>query len=185
MRPLLTKPVMVVAIAFLAVGSVVQASIRHHHRHRHHNDRPHARFDILGRVQSPLAPGDMQPIEVALFNRFHHVLWISGLKVTVAIDAAHTAAGCSASRDFVVTQLPRSIYPIRLPARSPYSPSWPARMAWPGAQRWRLHDLGVPVLPTISMPNLADVDQDGCKGARLHLKFWASSRLHPPHVRVR
>jgi hypothetical protein len=43
----------------------------------------------------------------------------------------------------------------------------------------------VPALPTISMVNLPDVDQDGCKGAKLRLRFWATSRLNPPYVRVR
>jgi hypothetical protein len=35
------------------------------------------------------------------------------------------------------------------------------------------------------MVNLPDVDQDGCKGAKLHLHFWASSRLNPPYVKLR
>jgi hypothetical protein len=185
MRPLLTKPALLVAIAFLAVGSVVQASIRRHHRPSHGKDRPHERFDIAGRVVAPFMPGMTLPVDVTLANHIRHVLWISNLKLTVAVDAAHTAAGCSASRDFVVTQLPRATYPIRLPARSPYTDAWPARLRWPGGRRWRLHELGVPLLPTISMVNLPDVDQDGCKGAKLHLHFWASSRLNPPYVKLR
>lgn len=184
MRPLLTKPALLVAIAFLAVGSVVQASIRRHHRH-HGKDRPHARFDIAGRIEAPFVPGVTQPVDVTLANHIRHVLWISDLKLTVTVDAAHAAAGCSAARDFVVAQLPRETYPIRLPARSPYTGAWPARLRWPGGRRWRLRELGVPVLPTISMVNLPDVDQDGCKGAKLHLRFWATSRLNPPYVRVR
>jgi hypothetical protein len=174
----------VLSIAFVAIGSVVQASIRRH-RHRHHSvDRAFARFDITGRVTVPLRPGGTAPIDVAMSNRLHHELWISGLKVTVAVDRAHAAAGCVAARDYVVTQLPRDVYPIRLPARSPYTARWPARLSWPGSQRWRLRDLGVEVLPTIAMPDLPDVDQNGCKGAELQLRFWATSRMHPPYVRV-
>jgi hypothetical protein len=173
-----------VVIAFVAIGSVVQASIRRHHHRHHRKDPPHARFDITGRVTVALMPGSTAPIDVALANRIRHVLWISGLKITVAVDAAHAAAGCSAARDYVVTQLPRETYPIQLPARSPYTTQWPARLRWPGAHHWRLRDLGVPVLPAISMLNLPEIDQDGCKGAKLQLRFWATSRLHPPYVRV-
>ena len=43
----------------------------------------------------------------------------------------------------------------------------------------------MPVLPSISMVNLPNIDQDGCKGAKLHLHFWADSRLNPPHVKAR
>ena len=175
------------AIAFVAIGSVVQASIRRHHHHRHHRkDVGHPRFDIVGRVAVPLGPGMTAPIDVALSNRIHHDLWISGLQVAVTVDAAHAAAGCSATRDYVVTQLPRAFDPILLPARRPYTAQWPAQLHWSRSQRWRLSDLlGVPAAPTISMPDLPNVDQNGCKGARLQLRFWANSRYRPPHWRVR
>jgi hypothetical protein len=176
--------VAMLAIAFVAIGSVVQASIQRHHHRPHRKDRAHARFDIIGRVAGSLSPGSTSPIDIALSNRIHHELWIRGLKITVAVDPAHAAAGCSAERDYVVTQLPRVTYPILLPARSPYTTQWPARPRWPGSQHWRLRDLRVPVLPTISMLNLPDVDQDGCKGAKLQLRFWATSRMYPPYVRV-
>jgi hypothetical protein len=186
MRPRLRVQLAVLAVAFVAIGSVVQASIRRHHHHRaHRKDHGYQRFDISGRVTVPLMPGMTAPIDVALSNRIHHELWISGLKVSVQVDAAHTAAGCSAARDYVVTQLPRVTYPILLPARRPYTALWPARLHWSGTQRWRLRQLGVPELPTISMLNLPNVDQDGCKGAQLRLRFWATSRMYPPYVRAR
>jgi len=183
MRPLLTKPVLLLAVAFLAVGSVVQASIRHRRHHVRH-DPPRARFTILGRISGPLWPGATQPIDIALTNRIRHVLWISDLRVTVAIDRAHVAAGCVAGRDFAVTQLPQATYPIRLPPRTPYTTSWPGRLAWPGGRGVPLRDLAVRALPTITLVNLPDVDQDGCKGAGIQLSFRATSRLHPPHTWV-
>jgi hypothetical protein len=185
MRPwlrALPKPALAIAIAFLAVGSVVQASIRRHHR-RH--DPPHARFDIAGRLAAPLQPGVAQKIDIALSNRIRHELWISNLRVTLSIDPAHAAAGCSATRDFVVTQLPRAVYPIRLPPRSTYTRGWRARLRVPTTRRWLLAELGEPVLPSITMVNLATIDQDGCKGATLRLAFDATSRMYPPHVWVR
>jgi hypothetical protein len=186
MRPRLRVHLAVLALAFGAIGSVVQASIRRHHHHRHHRkDVGHPRFDIVGRVAVPLQPGMTAPIDVALSNRIRHDLWISDLQVAVTVDAAHAAAGCSATRDYVVTQLPHVFDPILLPARRPYTTQWPARLRWPGSQRWRLRDLGVPALPTISMLNLRDVDQDGCKGAKLALHLWATSHYHPPYWRVR
>jgi hypothetical protein len=172
------------AVAFLAIGSVVQASIHHHRRH-HSRDRAYARFVITGLARTALSPGVTAPVDVTLHNRIHHVLWISDLKLTLGVDAAHAAAGCSVARDYIVTQLPRSTYPIRLPARSDYSAAWPARLRWVGSRGWRLRELGVPVAPAISMVNLPNVDQDGCKGAKLRLSFWATSRLNPPYVRVR
>jgi hypothetical protein len=184
MRPRFRIHLAVAAIAFVAIGSVVQASIRHHHR-AHRKDRGYERFDIGGRVAVPLMPGMTAPINLWLANRIHHELWISGLRIAVGVDAAHAAAGCSAARDYVVTQIPRATYPILLPARRPYTAQWPARLRWPGTQRWRLQQLGVPVAPTITMLNLPDVDQDGCKGAQLQLRFWATSRMYPPYVRRR
>jgi len=184
-RALPTPTLAVLAIAFVAIGSVVQASIRRQHHRHHRRDRPYARFDITGRVAVPLSPGSTAPIDVVLSNRIRHDLWISGLRVAVTVDPAHAAAGCSAARDYVVSQLPRVFDPILLPARRPYPSRWPAHLRWPGSGRWHLRDLGVPVPPTISMLNLADVDQDGCKGATLALRFWARSRYHPPYWRVR
>jgi hypothetical protein len=182
----LPKPALAfLAVAFFAVGTAVQASARHGHARHQRRDRGYDRFGISGRVAAPLWPGATQPVEITLSNRVRHVLWISGLKVTVAVDAAHVAAGCSASRDYFVTQLPREVYPIRLEARSPYTPRWPATLRWPGTRGVRLSDLGVPLLPAITMLNLPTVDQDGCKGASLQLRFWATSRLHPPYVRLR
>jgi hypothetical protein len=175
----------VLAIAFVAIGSVVQASIRRHHHRHHRKDVGHARFDIVGRVTVPLEPGMTAPIDVALSNRIRHDLWITGLTVTIAVDPAHASAGCSATRDYVVNQLPRAFDPILLPGRRPYTTQWPAHLRWPGRQRWRLRDLGVPAVPTISMLNLPDVDQNGCKGAQLALRFWATSHYHPPYWRVR
>jgi len=186
MRPRFRVHLAVLTVAFVAIGSVVQASIRRHHHHRsHRKDSGHQRFDISGRVTVALMPGMTAPIDIALSNRIRHELWISGLKVSVVVDPAHAAAGCSAARDYVVTQLPRETYPILLPARRPYTARWPARLRWPGSQHWRLRDLGVPALPTISMVNLPYVDQDGCKGAHLQLRFWATSRMYPPYIRAR
>lgn len=175
----------VLLVAFVAIGSVVQASIRRHHHRHHRRDRAHARFDITGWVSVPLSPGSTAPIDVVLSNRLRHDLWIGGLKITVVVDPAHAARGCSATRDYVVSQLPRVFYPILLPGRRPYTAQWPARLHWPGRQRWHLRDLGVTVGPSISMLNLRDVDQDACKGATLRLRFWATSRYNPPYVRAR
>src|SRR5439155_24653676 len=125
------------------------------------------------------------PVEVKLANRIGHELWISSLRVTLGIDPAHAAAGCSAGRDFLVSQLPASMFPIRLPARSISSPGWPAHLRWPTASSWTLASLGIPALPSVTMVDLAQIDQDGCKGATLQLGFSATSRLMPPQVAVR
>jgi hypothetical protein len=180
MRPRLTT--LLLAVAFLAIGSVVQASIRGHH---HPRDLPNARFDIAGRLRGPLWPGRAQPIDISLSNRIRHELWISDLRVTLSVDPAHAAAGCSPGRDFVVAQVPPSMLPIRLPPQGILRSGWPASVRWSTAGRWSLRRLGVPRLPSITMVNLGQIDQDGCKGATLRLGFRATSRMKPLHVWVR
>jgi hypothetical protein len=167
----LVRPISIAA-ALLALASVVHASIR---------ARPHARaaapaFMISGSLRGPLRPGTSEPVDVALRNRTRATLWITALHVGLEVDPAHSAAGCSAARDFVVKQLPPSAFPVVLPARRPFRPGWPSPWMWGYVRSWPLGTLGVAVLPSVEMPDLAQTNQDACKGATLRLSFDGTAR---------
>jgi hypothetical protein len=116
------------------------------------------RLQITGTVQTTLSPGVSSPIRLGFTNPNKHTVRIR--RVTVRItrvtapwaDAAHP---CSAA-DFEVRQMRRGI--LRLPA----------------TRFTDLAGLGVPVSgwPQVAMRNLP-VNQDGCKGAQLTLKYRA------------
>jgi hypothetical protein len=167
----LLRPISLAA-AFLALASVVHASLR---TSSGRQARADPSFDITGGLRGQLRPGGSQPIDLALGNRTRSSLWITDLQVTVAIDDAHVAAGCSADRDFSVAQLPAGVFPIALPARPVFRGGWPARFMWPVPRRWSLGALGVAVQPTIVMRDLAQTNQDACKGATLRFAFTGTS----------
>ena len=100
------------------------------------------------------------------------------------LDAVHAAAGCSTARDFAVTQLPPGVYPIKLPPGTFYVPGWPGHLRWP-VHSWSLTALGVVAMPTVSMVDLPQVNQDGCKGAKLRLVFRARAYRAAAHARSR
>jgi hypothetical protein len=172
----LLRPMPLMA-AFLALASVVHASIRAG------SARPPAQpaFAIAGDLRGPLRPGGSQPIDLALGNRTRSTLWITNLRVTVEVDAAHGAAGCSADRDFSVGQLPADSFPILLPPGRLFGPGWPAQIAWHMRSTRALSALGVSVRPSIAMVDLAQ-NQDACKGATLHLRFSGTARRSRPRM---
>ena len=158
------------AIAVLAVllvlGPAVYASVAHRGAKQHR----HRSFALKGNVKTPLRPGTSGPVKLRLRNHRRHTLWITRLRVRVSVDRAHRAAGCSARRDFVVRQLPRRWYPIRLP-----------RKRRVGRARWRsLSALGVRKRPRVGMRYLPGVDQDACKGAKLRLRLTGRARKKRP-----
>jgi hypothetical protein len=175
------RTALLLAAAGLAVVSAVQASIRASANKPVH---AHRRFDIYGQLARPLLPGGSEPVPLTLNNRLSKTLWITSLRVGVVIDAAHAKAGCSLARDFVVTQLPASVYPIKLPPGTFYRPGLPAHLHWP-VHSWSLRALGITALPVVSMLDLPQVNQDGCKGAKLRLVFRARAYRSAVHARSR
>jgi hypothetical protein len=175
------RTALLLAAAGLAVVSAVQASIRASANKPVH---AHRRFDIYGQLARPLSPGGSEAVPVTLNNRLRKTLWITSLRVGVVIDAAHAKAGCSLARDFVVTQLPTSVYPIKLPPGTFYRPGLPAHLHWP-VHSWSLRALGITALPVVAMLDLRQVNQDGCKGAKLRLVFRARAYHSAVHARSR
>lgn len=117
-------------------------------------------FEVTRDLQYPMSPGVNRGLNVRLRNPSRYWLAVTDITVTVSVDRAHRAAGCSASRDFLVRQMPKRVYPIVLR---------------PGANT-RLRSLGVNLVPRLYMLNLPTVNQNACKGAKLTFHFTATSR---------
>jgi hypothetical protein len=168
---------LIVALTVLGVAAVVVlASVSQTAA----NKRQPRNFAITGSVSASLNPGRVQPINVVLRNGKAFPLWFKRLNVRLSVDAQHRAAGCSATRDFAVIQLPGSAFPFMLPAKSK-------------AKRFRnrygpvrtLKSLHVQSSPQLWFRNLPHVNQDGCKGAALTLHFSARAQdVKPPNVSV-
>jgi hypothetical protein len=124
---------------------------------------------IRGGLEQPLFPGASQQLDLALTNRAGAPLIIRRLRVRVRLDRAHRLAGCSVRRDFLVRQLPRSAFPIRLPGKR-------GRTGRPRRRTRTLTALGVRTLPQVGMRDLTYTNQDACKGARLRFRFKATAR---------
>jgi hypothetical protein len=148
---------LVVVLALLA--GVVYAAVESRSAHG-----PRASsFVVTGSLRVPLRPGTSRPLNLTLINRRDFPLWITRLRVRVAVDRRHRLAGCSARRDFKVRQMRRRAFPLRLRAH----------------RRRTLRALRVRVLPRVRMRNLR-TNQDACKGASLHLTYSARARKSRP-----
>lgn len=120
-------------------------------------------FRIGGDAVEPLSPGRSAPVDVTITNPRNTPLTVTRLRVRVRAvtapraDAAHP---CS-RRDFGTRQVPKG-FTVTVPARGSRS----------------LSDLDVPRTswPKVRMVN-RPVNQDGCKGARLTLRYVGSGRL--------
>lgn len=157
----------------LAIGAFVVHAATATHR-TEASKRP-VGFLILGKVAEPLRPGTTSSVKMYVATKRSQTLWITGMRMSLKIDATHTAAGCSADRDFAIEQLPKSAFPIKLsPKRKTrragkLSSSKRKRAA---AVKWRaVSQQRTRGLPTITMRNLSGVNQDACKGATLNLIF--------------
>jgi len=129
-----------------------------------HGQRAGIQVRITGTVAGPLSPGVSVPIEIGLRHPYSHALRLRRVKVSILgivapyADAAHP---CTPA-DFSVRQMRRGV--LRVPA-----------------QRYvDLRDLGLPtwLWPRMTMKN-RPVNQDGCKGASLRLRYRARRARGP------
>jgi hypothetical protein len=122
--------------------------------------RASSSFTISGDVRRPISPGELVPIDFRLDNTSDVDLAIDDITVAVVgIDAprADVDHPCSAA-DFEVRQLSGGVL-LRIAGNSAENLS---EMALP-EENW----------PAVSMVN-RPVNQDGCKGASLTLRYEAS-----------
>jgi hypothetical protein len=121
---------------------------------------------IRGMADGPLAPGVGAPVDLILTNRHHFAIRVSGLRVTISgvrAPQADPRHPCTAA-DFTVVQ-----------------PAGSDGLALPASSTRVLHALGVPRVgwPQILMTN-RPVNQDGCKHARLMLRFTGNAIARRP-----
>ena len=125
-------------------------------------DRGDGKFTVAGGVTQPMSPGIDVPIVLRIVNPYDFDLAVTRLVVSVAsveapaADLSHT---CTID-DFVVVQLP----PQAAVSIAPHDSTMVDSTNGPGASR-----------PTISLLNRA-VNQDGCKGAEVALRYSAEGR---------
>lgn len=137
-------------------------------------------FIVKGELVAPLRPGTASQVKVSLANKKYTAIWIKSLRFTATVDSAHAAAGCSIARDFQIVQLSKKAFPIKLAAaKKPKKRKGGKKRK--ATVRWR----AIPAskakgLPSIAMRNLADVNQDACKGATLNLKFSGKATNKKP-----
>jgi hypothetical protein len=118
-------------------------------------------FSISGDLQSPLAPGSSEPIDLALTNPGSSEIAITELVVTIqSISAPQSdqVHPCTPA-DFAVTQF-SGAYGFRIPPSDSRS----------------LSELGVPSQqwPQVTMLD-RPVNQNGCKGASLTFGYTGTS----------
>lgn len=139
-------------------------------------------FIAKGEIAAALRPGSIESVDVSLANRSSGPIWIKSLRMSVSIDAAHAAAGCSATRDFRIEQIPANAFPLSL-KRAGKLNAKRARGRRRAAARIRWYSIRArraKGFPSIEMVNLGDVNQDACKGATLNLIFTGKATNKRP-----
>jgi hypothetical protein len=114
-------------------------------------------FHVRGKLAAPLHPGDRQVLRLTVINRKPFSIWVTRLKVRATVDRRHVRAGCSATRDFKIMQIRRKAFPIRLGPKT--------------SKRRRAKTTRTKISAVVSMRNLGRVNQDACKGAKLHFIY--------------
>lgn len=136
-------------------------------------------FVVRGTMATELSPGTKAQVKVSVANKKYAAIWIKSLRMSITIDAAHAAAGCSVARDFKITQLPIKTFPLKLAAakkaKKRRGKKSKAKISWKPVPAKKSKGM-----PAIEMVNLDDVNQDACKGATLNLKFSAKATNKKP-----
>jgi uncharacterized membrane protein len=111
-------------------------------------------FEIAGDATEQLVPGLAVPLDLALANPHNFTLQVQEIAVSVSQTSA---AGCDADDNYSVEQIPAGRYPLSIPAKSTR----------------KLSELGVGEAdqPTVTMRDLASVNQDACKGASVFFDY--------------
>lgn len=117
-------------------------------------------FEISGSLSTPLYPGSLEPLDLTLHNPNHVGLRLQSLTVTIQSVTPLPTRTCSAS-DFTIDQATLPMGPGRL---------------LPADADTVLSDAG---LTTSQLPHVrmleTGVNQDGCQGASLALRYTGSA----------
>jgi len=112
-------------------------------------------FGIDGDAAQALAPGSPVPLDLALTNSQNFSLQVTEL--VVSVERGTSTPGCDGEENYSVDQMSAGSYPLALPANSTRT----------------LSQLGVADAdkPTVTMNDLATVNQDACKGATVFFDY--------------
>lgn len=136
-------------------------------------------FVIRGTLDQALSPGNTSRVTVSIANNRKAPIWVTRLRLSIAVDKAHAAKGCFVRRDYVLTQLTKKSFPIRVPANRKIRIKRGKVVA--KSLKWRpLSRTQAAGRPTVTMLNLPGINQDACKGATLNLKFNGKATTKKP-----
>lgn len=178
-----TAIVIVAGLAAFATGAlVVSAATTAQQSAKKKKTRAKASFLIRTKVAGQLQPGIKVPLKISLANSRPKAIWIKRLKVVVGVDKAHAVAGCSATRDYTVEQIPKKFFPFKLVKQPKVKPTRgkkkQVKTHWKPLKTARRQGK-----PTLSMNYLPSVNQDACKGATLTIAYRSQSTTKKPRSR--
>lgn len=142
--------------------------------------KPVPSFIANVKISGQLSPGRTLPIALTVANNRKGRQWITSLTIHASIDAQHATAGCSATRDFRVGQIPSRVFPYMMRATR-YRKKKKGRKAKPITKPMRSKYMNG--RPTITMVNLATVNQNACQGATVTLKATGRSVTRKPRMK--
>lgn len=137
-----------------------------------------ANVRIRAQVTGQLQPGVKVPLKISLANNRDKPLWIKRLRVMLAVDKAHAAAGCSVNRDYRVQQLPKKFFPYKVAEKPSATNGKEASVRWRALSAKKRQ--GKPTLSMLALPN---VNQDACKGATLTIYFKTNASILKPKTK--
>jgi hypothetical protein len=176
-----TAIVIVAGLAAFAAGALVvnAATTAQQSAKKTKKAKGKASFRIRTKVAGQLQPGARVPIQISLANNRPKPVWIKRLKVVIAVDKAHAAAGCSAARDYSVEQIPNKFFPYKLVKKPRVKASKHKRKKV--KTHWKpLSTAKRQGKPTLSMNYLPEVNQDACKGATVTIAYRSQSSMKKP-----
>jgi hypothetical protein len=132
-------------------------------------------FYIRAQLDQQLSPGRSVPIKLSFANNQSKNVWLTRLAVTLRLDKAHSAAGCSVKRDYNVVQLPKKFFPLKLPKAKKPKKGKKVKLRYRAAPAKKAAGR-----PTLMMLAPAGVNQDACKGATLTLTYTTKSSTKRP-----
>ncbi|MFT4049340.1 MAG: hypothetical protein QM648_05810 [Solirubrobacterales bacterium] len=169
---------LVMVLLALAVGAVVVNAASKAGAAKKKKKSTPAAFLISGSLAGSLSPGVPQQLKLSLSNKKTVPIWVTKLSVALSIDAQHAAAGCSAARDFQVSQLPKTAYPYKLAKKKKASKKKKKKkqkIAWkPYPEKLAKG------YPQVTMIDLPSTNQDACKGATINFHLTGKAQNKKP-----
>jgi hypothetical protein len=176
-----TTAITAAALMLLATGAWAYSSVNRPEVAKSKRTKAQPSFQIRASLPGELSPGRTLPVKVSLANNRPRAIWLTRMRLSLTVDPAHAAAGCSADRDYAVSQLPRKFLPYKI--RKGKKPKRRRLGQKPVSRFQPLSAKKRQGKPTITMVNLGSVNQDPCKGAQLTIGFTTKSTTRKPRAK--